>query len=589
MRVNNKSILSLLIFFLVVLRFIWLLKNSNYLHIDGAYYTGIARFVADGLGLKTNVSLYHKAYPDFPYPTSVAPLWPWLLGQTARITSLEWASKYLSSILWCLIPPCAYLVGRSYFPNVKWKGFSLSGLSFALVFATQRELWNMGGRPYTESLSYLLLLLFMLSVGHCISTSSKKDLLKPSQEFYLFRAMSSRLSSSLPVLGRSGKPSVDKTLHPASHLLKVVLFGFLLGFLSLLLLMARGQFIVFVIVLPVFCVVTLVLLLLPNLALYLRINTSSVSAYKMLALCFGYLIAVTVGWWLWLSILSPYFADMSLMAPIRFDQNRASWVLSDHQVLKSTSGLWAYIVDRAQGFYVAFNWGAGHAYRRAYYVLPYLVLVLPVLFWIKDRDCDQSTRQWTLEQLFFFIVACAGFFSIHTVHKVYEAAWHFDRRQGLTSIFFFLFVLILFLRHKDKFVRGIGLGFLIVTVVMGASHIFETIQRPSTTTDDRRLAPLITYMNTHAETIERYAVTGHVSQRLSPHIDQRIGLHWVHRKTTLKDLAMMQCELGVTHLVTTSSLKGYQFSLKKLQDKLGQPVKKHKRFKIFELDMPCIK
>ena len=51
---------------------------------DPSYYMQAARFVEEGRGLLTNVSLYHDALVPLPQPYWIYPLWPFVLGIAAK-------------------------------------------------------------------------------------------------------------------------------------------------------------------------------------------------------------------------------------------------------------------------------------------------------------------------------------------------------------------------------------------------------------------------------------------------------------------------------------------------------------------------
>jgi hypothetical protein len=51
---------------------------------DAGFYLNVARHIRDGQGVLTSVSLYHQGMPTLPHPSSIYPLWPWLLGMLAH-------------------------------------------------------------------------------------------------------------------------------------------------------------------------------------------------------------------------------------------------------------------------------------------------------------------------------------------------------------------------------------------------------------------------------------------------------------------------------------------------------------------------
>lgn len=131
------------------------------LGIDGAFYTDVAQYVRDGHGLQTGQSLYHKGYSHFPHPTSIYPAWPLLLGILARVVDIQLLAHWLPAALWLASLVAAWFLGsalrpESFFQRVQVHG----GHVLMLMLGLNTEYFTYTSMPYTEGLSWLLLLLF---------------------------------------------------------------------------------------------------------------------------------------------------------------------------------------------------------------------------------------------------------------------------------------------------------------------------------------------------------------------------------------------------------------------------------------------
>ena len=69
---------------------------------DASYYQTIARHVASGQGLRTNLSLYNQGFQNFPHRTTTSPVWPLTLGGVGAVIGMSSAGRYLPSTLYFL-------------------------------------------------------------------------------------------------------------------------------------------------------------------------------------------------------------------------------------------------------------------------------------------------------------------------------------------------------------------------------------------------------------------------------------------------------------------------------------------------------
>lgn len=142
---------------------------------DGSYYVQIARHVADGDGLRTSVSLYYLGLRPLPNPFVNSPLWPLLLGWTARaigfLPAIQWLPQFfylfdlflLYLIVIPLFGPAAPLYARSPFD---W------GHVFVLLFGLMQPFFVSTAYPYTEGLAFAVAFGALLATGHIRPQSS---------------------------------------------------------------------------------------------------------------------------------------------------------------------------------------------------------------------------------------------------------------------------------------------------------------------------------------------------------------------------------------------------------------------------------
>ena len=68
---------------------VWFGPGTGPFGVDGAYYVNVARNVQEGVGLKTSISMYHYGQLELPARSpQIYPVWPLLLGYTARLIGL---------------------------------------------------------------------------------------------------------------------------------------------------------------------------------------------------------------------------------------------------------------------------------------------------------------------------------------------------------------------------------------------------------------------------------------------------------------------------------------------------------------------
>jgi hypothetical protein len=148
----------------ILLPLLWVKFNTNALMVDlgvdGSYYMDVADHVRQGLGLRTEVSLYHQGMIGFPHPTPVYPLWPMLLGWVARFTSLDGAAVWLPTVLYFLSLLIGYvwakgLSDRPIFPGI-WE-LPHAGHLVVVILALNDLYFEHSSKPYTEPMAFVFL------------------------------------------------------------------------------------------------------------------------------------------------------------------------------------------------------------------------------------------------------------------------------------------------------------------------------------------------------------------------------------------------------------------------------------------------
>ncbi len=470
-------------------------------NIDGGYYTNIAQHVRDGNGLKTNISLYHQGYSYFPHPTTVSPLWPLVYGMSARVVPLLTAGMWLPTIFYLFSLVFAYLWGASLVPEELFPrqlpGFN-AGHVLVLMLGTHGEYFVFTSLPYTEGLTYLLVFIGLWR----FNTHWRRPSLVAGLEM-----------------------------------------GFWLGLMFL----ARSQLII----------VSMALLIALVFAVAVARRKKPFALMTM-----GTIVALTIvgGWYVYL--VSGVVEGGVSFSILRFDQARENDLLSEFKPIVQTSGLWHYIKDRAQGFIVAFKLEGKTAYTRCFYLYQYaLVVALPffVLAAVSNlrgfnrrhswhRVCSARGFMW----MSYILLALAGFFTIHMIHKNYFVAWNFARRQALTTIFIFFFSLIFLLRQRRFPALILGIFILTTSAYFGYRHVERTAKRVPTASTARAqsyLPDLVRWLNQTRRKNGYFtvAMAAQTPQKVA-YLTPGVNYHWIYNKTTFVDLKRLVSDLGVEYI-----------------------------------------
>ncbi len=139
---------------------------------DGLFYYQIAEHVADGDGLLTSVSLYGQGLREMPSPTTVQPLWPLVMGLSARWIGLDRAAESLPELLYfvvlVLLYPLGNRVGRSLGGEILLapRGIPLLDLGTLAVaiLGSNSAFSAYTSKAYTEGLAFALLTASLLAL-----------------------------------------------------------------------------------------------------------------------------------------------------------------------------------------------------------------------------------------------------------------------------------------------------------------------------------------------------------------------------------------------------------------------------------------
>ena len=485
--------------------------NKAYFEIDGGYYADVARHVRDGLGLTTNISLYHQAYSYFPHETSVSPGWPLLYGYASRFADIFTVGVWLPTMLYVCALFTGFFWARRLFPGdlfpTRLPGFT-AGHVFVLMLALHREFFIFTSVPYTEGLTYAI-------VGLC-----------------LWRFMK---------------------LWPRLDLWRGLEMGVWLG----LIMLARAQLVL--VAIATFMTIT-----------WAVVACSSRRRQHLQALGSTALMFVAIIGGYYLLFLKGFVGNGPIAALMRFDQGWETPVLSAFDPMVKTDGLWSFIKDRMGGVWVAFKYYGGYSYSRNFYYTPYAVPLATLFLAVgaaRNRARWRAAWSWlrsaeALPWIMVVLFALGGFTSMHLIHKDYFSEWHFARRQGLTAIFIFFLALIYLLKQKNLGVI-LGLIILIASVSEGHYALYRVTLRVEKINErgapDHR-APLLEWLNEQGKVT--VAMAAHEPQKIAI-MTPEVGYHWVYEKTSFEDLDIITTKLGARFVILTDNAKVSRWPLRK--------------------------
>lgn len=465
---------------------------------DASYYHDIAAHVRDGDGLVTDVSLFNAGFTHFPHPTAVYPLWPLLLGLTARVVPLDLAATWLPTLFFFAGVLLVYRLARRLAPGPlfpeTWPVLHAGHLA-ALVYSLTNAMFLNTTRPFTEGLAYLLLVVALYRAEAIFRT-----------------------------------PTIWRGLE----------LGLWLG----LVMLTRSQLVLAA--MAVLCTFAWAALRL--------------SWRRWLAPALACLLGFAALLGLQLAHLATFADAPRLAYLLRFDLVRDPSDLAPLQVLVETDGPLAWLADRARGLLVAFGTG-NMSYFHCFGVWS-AALPLSVPFLLLDARHALQRRglglwRWLHEPanlftLCFALLAIGGLVSLHTVHKALFTPWNFGTRHGLTAGFA-IFAAILYLSRRPVLGRVLAL-FL---VCAGAFYGFYRIDRKIQDTSHEHVAwtaeynqPVVRWLQARALAEPGLVVVGPdiEIQKLARFTDG-IGYHWLYHTTTWDELNYLFRERGARYLI----------------------------------------
>lgn len=465
---------------------------AEIISIDGGFYTNVAQFVKYGLGLKTNLSLYHQGYSYFPHETSVSPLWPLLYGFIGRYFDLLAVGNWLPTLLYFASLISAYFWGASLSDEslfVELPSFN-AGHLLMLMLGLHHEFYYFTSAPYTEGLAYTLALICLCRFGT-----------------------------------RSNSPNL--------------LGGLEIGVWITLVFFTRAQLVIILIAMVLGLTVKALLERsreqIPFMIALLSVPTLAAASY------YGFFLSEFVGSGPWEALM-------------RFDQGWETNYLSPFQPMVATEGPIDYIVNRASGFAVAFTFQGPFAYSRSFQLYAYSIFPCIAMIYSNIRTGTLDLPSFTKSKWFVpLLLGVGGWLSIHLIHKDYHSEWHFARRQGLTAIFLFFLCNLALLRSK-RIYKAIGVFILVGSICLGWQSTLQSSLDHARSNGPYRLSEskldVAQWLAKNAEGNDSLVVAlpSHLPQEIGYTIPN-IGIHWFFDRTSTEDFKVFVEKFGVSYLL----------------------------------------
>jgi hypothetical protein len=484
-------------------------KTTTLMSVDGGYYVDVAKHIRDGLGLQTNLSVFHFGYTHFPHPSSVYPLWPTLLGLIAKVAPLEAAAHWVPTILSIIAVFLMYLWGRRMWPEPVLPSV-LPGLhaghGFAVALGLHREWMLFTALPYTEALAWALLAAFLLRAA---------------------------------TLGGSTRWQ----------------WGVESGVWIALLFLTRAQFLVVHFAFAGAQVLRVLLGPDRRRGLVQLLITQAIAAGVMAA---------------WFGYLRTFLYAPGLSALLRFDQHRVSELLPELEVIVSTGTAWETLVDRLRGAKIAFDDLSRDGYETAYNAIHWALpmagcLAVAQLWAARTQPWRDRLQAWRANPALFywaFVLALAvgGMLSVHLVHKNFNGSWYFGRRQGLMSLPAFVLALGWMMRQKDAFGKNAGAVILVATLWSGghalAAHGIQPVGPHKGPDPHDHIVAWLRAVERSQGPIT-VAMDDDTCKRMGYRTDH-VGYHWIEQRTSYADLLKITDTLGAKYLILRQDSKDWR-------------------------------
>ena len=507
----NRSVptdVRLLLLILVVMLPARIFQTANVrsMSIDGGYLTEVARHVRDGHGLVTNMSVYNFGYESFPHPTAVYPLWPLLLGYSARVADLETLAHWLPFWLSTGAVVAAFLFGKRLSPAPIFPSVSTGihgGHVTAILLAFNPQFIHYTSIPYTEGLSWLLLFV------------------------YAWRLIGTRDETS-------SSWAVEQAV-----------------WLSLLF-FARAQFLVVPMALAVAVGARLVVG--PDRFGWARLGLISLGLFG------GALFL----WWLY---LRTFVVDPGLTQLLRFDQSPANHLLTEFDVIVPTDSVMSALTDRLSGVGLSYHIASPRSwipsFGAAALALPFAA-VFSLAAWFRGKRNGLSRRVAALRasggvsRFTLVMIAVGSALSVYATHKHFAGDWYFSKRQGMIALWSFLLPMLWLLR-QEGYARAVGTILLSATLTGGVLKLARegvAADKEASATD--KFGDLVGWLNQHGDATTPVPIAmNEGTMRKLAWRTQGIGYHAIISGTPAEDLEVMVEKLGVRYLILPSTRRGY--------------------------------
>lgn len=383
--------------------------------LDGNFYLQIARHVAEGDGFVTSVSLYHQGLRTLPRMATVYPLWPVLLGQSARPLGLERAAEVVPETLYLLDLVLIYLLGsrlsrrfRDRQGEAPTVAMLNAGHAAVALLGTNPLFFRFTSLPYTEALAFALTLGALLALDNAQGIRDGKG-----RNLLLWCGIAGSLAA-------------------AGYLTRFQMLPLAFALALTLLLSARSRLTV---------------------------------AASVLILAIGAVAVALEGIYLH-SCASPFRLTMLL----DFASYRETPQLQPFSYLVRSPSIWEFIRDRAAGLLTAFNPRSENSYAASFGGGAYLPLLAGVAAvwphgWLLSRLRNAPKAASLL--LGVFLAGLALLAPVHATHATFFKPWLFGWRHGLPFILVILASLGVLLVHPKRLLRAATA--CVVTVVVAAN------------------------------------------------------------------------------------------------------------------------
>ena len=435
---------------------------------DGDYFYGIARHVAEGQGLATNLSLYFQGFQEFPHRVTTSPVWPLTLGGVGAATDLRKAATALPEFLYFVD-----LVLLYFLANALWRG----------IRGNQRGwLFRSGWIP---NFGHVAVFVLATNVVFFRFTSV------PNNEALAF----AWLFAALLALDRAAREASAGWALAA-------------GLLAGVTLLTRPQLIGLAAAVPL-------VLAWCGLGHGKALRLGGVAAVGVLAPLVP-----------WVVYLASWMDPLTPGAALGLETQRATPELAVFPHVTSPPTAWAYFMDRLGGLGVAFDPDAKHAYTFHFNAIAYLVplALVPVcahLLRRRPRPPRSLPARYALATAMLATGAVA-LAPVHLHHSTFALPWLFGYRHGLPLLLLILPALAYLDSHTHLAWRLAATALLALTLV-GNTLGMQTLLNKNYRSGLRGFEPdLILWLDKQSP---RPSVVTTRSMALS--VFSRSGYHWI--------------------------------------------------------------